>query len=400
MGDSVAATHSAGEGPSLFGRMKANRWRLILFGFLLFLLLASSSSRQVLMESMADAFLAVSVFVAATLALVFWLERAFSFNLGQVMANNRRLQPLIASALGVLPGCGGAIIVVTQFTKGYASFGALISVLVATMGDAAFLLIARDPTSAVIVFSLSLVAGIITGWIADAIHDDDFMMVERDKVDGADAIDEPRFGGLVGERVPNVYWLWIALVAVGLVAGIFLAFLVEVDEWFGPWASMQPTLWLGFIGAGLSITLWAFSKRPISAIGADSRIEDPLVTRVVKDTNFVTAWVVLAFVSFELLVVFGGVDLGEMFKGFIFAMPTIAILIGFIPGCGPQIVVTSLYLAGAIPMSAQLANAIANDGDALFPALALAPRAAILATLYSAIPAFIIGYGWMFLVGT
>ena len=72
-----------------------------------------------------------------------------------------------------------------------------------------------------------------------------------------------------------------------------------------------------------------------------------------------------------------------------------AILIGFIPGCGPQVVVTSLYLAGAIPLSAQLSNAIANDGDALFPALALAPKAAILATLYSAIPAVVIGYSWM-----
>ena len=37
---------------------------------------------------------------------------------------------------------------------------------------------------------------------------------------------------------------------------------------------------------------------------------------------------------------------------------------------------------------------IGAGGDALFPALALAPRAAILATAYSAIPALLIGYGW------
>ena len=36
-----------------------------------------------------------------------------------------------------------------------------------------------------------------------------------------------------------------------------------------------------------------------------------------------------------------------------------------------------------------------KHGDALFPALALAPKAAILATLYSAIPAVVIGYSWM-----
>ena len=41
---------------------------------------------------------------------------------------------------------------------------------------------------------------------------------------------------------------------------------------------------------------------------------------------------------------------------------------------------TTLYVNGVIPFSAQLANAISNDGDALFPAIAIAPKAAILAT--------------------
>ena len=42
-------------------------------------------------------------------------------------------------------------------------------------------------------------------------------------------------------------------------------------------------------------------------------------------------------------------------------------------------------------------NAISNDGDALFPAIALSPRAAALATLYSAIPAALVGYGYWFI---
>jgi hypothetical protein len=49
-------------------------------------------------------------------------------------------------------------------------------------------------------------------------------------------------------------------------------------------------------------------------------------------------------------------------------------------------------------MSALVGNAISNDGDALFPAIALAPRVALVATLYSGIPALIIAYFWfMFL---
>jgi hypothetical protein len=44
-----------------------------------------------------------------------------------------------------------------------------------------------------------------------------------------------------------------------------------------------------------------------------------------------------------------------------------------------------------------MGNAISNDGDALFPAIALAPKAAIIATLYSAVPAIIVAYGYMYL---
>lgn len=69
----------------------------------------------------------------------------------------------------------------------------------------------------------------------------------------------------------------------------------------------------------------------------------------------------------------------------------------FLPGCGPQIIVTTLYIQGIIPFSALTANAISNDGDALFPAIAMAPKAAVIATVYTSIPALAVGYGLYFL---
>jgi hypothetical protein len=72
------------------------------------------------------------------------------------------------------------------------------------------------------------------------------------------------------------------------------------------------------------------------------------------------------------------------------------VVIGFVPGCGPQVLVTTLYINGLIPFSALLGNAISNDGDALFPAIAINSRAAVLATVYSAVPAMIMAYGFFF----
>jgi hypothetical protein len=112
----------------------------------------------------------------------------------------------------------------------------------------------------------------------------------------------------------------------------------------------------------------------------------------------VTVWVIGAYLVFDLSVYFFAIDLKQVFSGFTLFTPMIAILIGFLPGCGPQVLVTTMYLAGILPLSAQIGNALSNDGDALFPAIAIAPKVAVVATLYSAVPAVIISYGWLFFV--
>jgi hypothetical protein len=362
----------------------APNWRRAAVLLLLAALLGSSAeARDLVVQAMADAYLQVTVFVAATLAAFYVAERALKVDLGAMMTRHADWQPAIAALLGALPGCGGAIVVVTQFTRGYASFGALISVLVATMGDAAFLLIARDPASAAIVIGISLIAGTITGMIVDRVHGRDFMRQ-------TDAVAAPV--GIRNMLPRGGKGLWFALLAPGVVLGALIALQFDPDAIFG---IDGLTLWLGFAGAALSMVLWTLTSGNAHALAGTNQ---DIGTRTAVDTNFVTAWVVMAFLAYELFVYALGVDIGTMFRGYAPMLPLAAILVGFIPGCGPQIVVATLYLAGAIPLSAQLANGIANDGDALFPALALAPRAAILATLYSAIPALLVGYGWLFLL--
>ena len=97
---------------------------------------------EVTREQITDAFTAVSAFVAATLLLFYGAERIFRFDFGTAMQKARFWQVPIAALLGVSPGCGGAVMVVAAYSSGKVSFGALVATLCATMGDAAFLLIA------------------------------------------------------------------------------------------------------------------------------------------------------------------------------------------------------------------------------------------------------------------
>ncbi len=349
---------------------------------------------EVAFDAMSEAYLAVAIFVAGTLALVSYAERGLKIDLGVWLSEHRRWQVPVAALLGAFPGCGGAIIAVTQYTRGYLSFGAVVATLIATMGDAMFLLLAREPQTALSVLAVSMVVAVISGAIVDRLHGEDFL---RPKTGTAEApvsnvqSDEEREAG-------GSEYLWLALMVPGAVIGVLAAFQIEVDTYLASVTNFELGHWLGVAGAILALLMWAGAGESRFACNSGDlscdRGRPSTLHKVVDTTNFVTSWVIFAFVGYELLVAAGGIDLAGVFSVWAPVVPAMAILVGFIPGCGPQVLVTSLYLSGSLPLSAQLGNAIANDGDALFPALAVAPKAALVATLYSGIPAFIVAYGW------
>jgi len=357
-------------------------------------MLAPSGLTDVVLKALADAYIQVTSFVAATLFLFYAAEKLTGIDAEKMLAESRQSQVVMAAFLGALPGCGGAIIVITQYVTGRLSFGAVMAALTATMGDAAFLLIAQQPLTGLSVLAMGFGVGVASGYAVNALHGPDFL---RQPPVSVVADIGPEHIGIGG-------WLdrfWIALFIPGLVFGIMAALQVDIDALFGSELLPSPSLALGAAGGILSVMMFLLPKiLHRLAPNTSAPLPEPpgIFNRVISDTNFVTAWVVLAFLAFEVSVYVFDIDLKDLFSGYSVFAPMIAILLGFLPGCGPQVLVTTLYLAGAIPLSAQIGNAISNDGDALFPAIAIAPKVAIIATLYSAIPALVLGYGWMFLV--
>ncbi len=354
------------------------------FGLLLLsLVFQGGEFGDVIRSSMIDAYIQVSVFVGFTLFVFIGLDSLTKFDVKNFLAKTQKFHVGIAAFLGAIPGCGGAIIVVTQYIQGRISFGSLVAVLTATMGDAAFLILAIEPTTGLLIFGIGIIVGSISGYIIDFIHGINFIQSEtKIKVE---------FEKINKTFVSNFNFFWLFLFIPGFILGILVAFQIE----FVSPAYNSLLVFIASAGAILSIFMW--SLNPLSDFQCSTDKSRGLLSRVVDTTNFVTTWVISGFLVFEIFMYFTSLDLKIFFDLWLPFVPLVAILFGFLPGCGPQVVVATFYLNGYIPLSAELGNAISNDGDALFPAIALAPKAAILATLYSAIPALVVAYGYFYL---
>ncbi|MCQ8884180.1 putative manganese transporter [Pseudoalteromonas agarivorans] len=373
-------------------RFVSQNKRLLLPLFLL-VCLAVPSLREITITALSDAFFQVSVFVAATLLIYYYaIEHIPQLEMSYLSAKSKSLEVLFASVLGALPGCGGAIIVVTQYTKGQASFGAIVAVLTATMGDAAFLLLATRPTEGLTIMAMGLAVGTVCGLIVNAIHKPDFLRPSSQE-------QKHQVKVLPTKIIKISKPVWMFAIIPSLVIAFLIAFNVDFNQ-FGEYTHTGVSLF-GAAMALFTVTIWAYSSKGETYKEITSEEDEcnppSKLIKVLQDTHFVTAWVVASFMLFEILVSVVGLDLKTWFMHYAYLAPLVAVIIGFLPGCGPQIIVTTLYIQGIIPFSALAANAISNDGDALFPAIAMAPKAAVIATLYTSIPALVVGYGLYFL---
>lgn len=376
------------------------KYKRVLLPVVLIALLAADSTREVTVNTLSDAFWAVSTYVAFTLVIYHYLSLYINKenSIVHLYNSSRSYQVFFAALLGALPGCGGAIIVTTQFVSGRVGFGAIVAVLTATMGDAAFLLLASMPKLGLSVVALGVVVGTLSGWLVNAIHKDDFLCPDIKDLDNCECVKNSSTA--FEKSVINLQGnFWRLLIIPATLVAALGSFQVDINKLLGlPDLSIE---WSGTVLIIICMSLWALTK-DIEDYKSSVSEDDKCVTshpiqKAAQDTNFVSSWVIIAFLAFELSTAFAGINLAELFSGWGAWLPLVGLSVGLLPGCGPQILVTSLYLSGAVPMSTQLANAISNDGDALFPVIALAPRAAVVASFYSALPALVIGYGYFLL---
>ncbi len=392
---------------------------------------------EILVTSMRDAFLAVTVFVAAMVLLFSWLQYITAGRFVSWIRENTRFQPVIGAMMGLTPGCGGAIIVMPMYARGYVTYGTVIATLIATLGDAAFVLIGavfQDSsflTPVIVVHATSFVVGVFWGYLVDKLEVTPTAPVGRygpkfgtdeplgeevaKAMEGDDSLIEDLPRELPegwGYRVLHQgYRVWWAITAVGLCLAILLLIWYAQDPEYSPELVWDPTTrdgivtWVGLIGTSLSIILYISSKNFFAddteaTIGDKLNSLDETLVHAASETAFVTFWVLIAYLVFEFGMILFGISESDMSghgsgAGAVFVAATI----GLIPGCGPQIIAITAYVEGVISFPALVANAISQDGDALFPLLVRHKVASIWATIHTTLPAVIVGLVFLWVMG-
>ena len=378
---------------------------------------------EIVVVSMRDAFLAVTVFVAAMVLLFSWLQYATSGRFVEYIREKKKLQPIIGALMGLTPGCGGAIVIMPMYARGYVTYGTVLATLIATLGDSAFVLIgaavadSRFIAPLIAVHIISFLVGISWGYFVDFADitprrplgrfgptiGQEPITSEPTNDSPIDDLSREIPGGLGYKILHQGYLIWWLVTIVGLFFAIMLLVWSGQDADYSLELSYNPTTldgfitWIGIIGTTFSVILY-FAQKNWFADDTEATIGDKLhsmretMVHAASETAFVTFWVMIAYLAFEFSMLFSGIteqDMSNYGDGIIAVMA--AAIIGLIPGCGPQIIAITAYTKDIISFPALTANAISQDGDALFPLLVRHKSASLWATVHTTIPAIIAG---------
>jgi hypothetical protein len=112
--------------------------------------------------------LKVTLFVLVMMIAVDFINVKTKGKLGYFLQTGRKWkQYFVASLLGAAPGCLGSFAGVSLYIHGMISFGALAGLMLATAGDEAFIMLAVIPETALLMFGILFLLGIITGYLTD-----------------------------------------------------------------------------------------------------------------------------------------------------------------------------------------------------------------------------------------
>ncbi len=327
----------------------------------------------------------ITIFVFMMMILIDWLQVQTQGRLEHILGKNRWRQYAITSFLGATPGCLGAFLVVSLYIRQLVSFGALCGTMIATSGDEAFVMLSQFPLTALLLFGLLFICGIIFARLADAIF----------RWRGLTPCPECELSALHEEDVckcftPSVvgefpHWSsarYFLVVIILILIALFSLQLIGEPGW--GWERITVVVLLAF-------ALFVLFTSP------DHYLKEHIISHILKEH----IWKVFLWTFFALLIVelsLGRFNLEEYIRSHLPWVLLISALLGIIPESGPHLVFVFLYSQGAIPFSILFTSSFVQDGHGMLPLLSYTIRDSILVKLLNIIFGLAVG-GILYLLG-
>jgi len=295
------------------------------------------------------------------------------------LTENKWKQYLIAGLLGAIPGCLGAFTMVTLFTHRLVSFGALVTTMIATSGDEAFVMFAMFPQKAILLTLIILVVGIVAGILTDKFYKPKGILKDNlnynlplHEEQNCQCFQRDKFWSNLFN--PSLIRLSVAVIILTLILGVATGVLAgEADIW------IKITLLASF-----SFALFVGVSVP------EHFLKEHIWNHIVKKhLPRIFLWVFGILIAMHFLMMY--IDVESWISNNMFVMLLIAVLIGIIPESGPHLIFVTLFAAGTIPFGILLASSIAQDGHGMLPMLAESKKGFVTVKVINMIFAFIVG---------
>jgi hypothetical protein len=246
----------------------------------------------------------VKIIVMVTTLMIFieYLELKFKDKIRKVITGRPLNQYMMASLLGAIPGCMDAFLVVSLYIHGMVGFGALTSVMLSTAGDEAFIMLAMAPEAALKIFAITIVLGIVGGFMADRaieclkIKTCEYCIIEiHEEETGSHFLKEHVYSHILKKHIPKLFlWIFIPLTVVEVliqnfdfntvISGLPVSALIVFAALVGIIPESGPHMVFFIL---YSKGLIPFSVLLVSTLSQDGHGLLPLLSHTFKDTLYV-----------------------------------------------------------------------------------------------------------------
>ncbi|MBU8920534.1 MAG: arsenic efflux protein [Bacteroidales bacterium] len=393
----------------------------------------------------------ITGFVFVMMLVIEFLNVLTSGSWQHRLARSRFGKYIFAAILGAIPGCLGAFAAVAMYSHGVLTLGAVVTAMIATSGDEAFVMLAMIPGPAIVLAGILIVVGIIAGILTDIFAgkagkagkttDPDCceMVVHEDHVEQCFVRGQVLSQWKNCTAARGILAVMLVLLIAAIVTGqlghhdhgehdlqvqggaeesLDESHQVTLDDHEGhdhhegdvhhdeEAASGEHVHHDEDVhtdehaGPGESEWDWVRMTMLISSLVAlfivgtvsDHFLEEHLWEHIArKHLLRIFLWTFSALLALYLLTDYLHLDILAIASERGWIILGIACLVGLIPQSGPHLVFVTLFAQGLIPFSVLLAGSIVQDGHGMLPMLADSRRSFLLVKMINLVAGLIIG---------